>query len=577
VPSCEAVVAIADRSDAIRRDCSFAVIATTPTQCAECRSPLALDQRYCLACGARRGPLPAWLAPPVAAPEPEAAPPAAGFSVPGPRAAAVAVMSVLAFGVAVGSLVAPPAQSDASAPLLVAVTMPPAVPAPPPAPTPVETPAPTDAPVEAATPAPTAAPTAASTPAETPAPSPTPDTSSGLPDVKHVFLIVLSGHGYDKAFGPSSQAPYLARTLRNQGELLSNYYAVAQGELANQVALISGQGPTRQIAANCPQYGDITPGTVGAGGQVSGDGCVYPGAVKTVADQLTAAGKTWKAYVEDIGSGPAGAAASCRHPALGSPDGEHDPRPGDAYVTWRNPFVYFHSLIDGPACGDDNVGLDKLALDAASASSTPALSFIVPNRCHDGSDQPCAPGQPAGLAAADGFLRTVVPQIQRSKGYQDGGLIAITFDQAPQTGPDGDAGSCCNQPAFANIATASAADVTPTPAAAETPAPTPIDTPTPTPTDTPAPTVTPAPLVTPAPTATPVPTATPAPGQTPGGGRVGLLLISSFIKPGSSNDIGSYNHFSLLRSVEDLFGLDHLGYAADPALPAFDKAVYNPK
>jgi phosphatidylinositol-3-phosphatase len=31
----------------------------------------------------------------------------------------------------------------------------------------------------------------------------------------------------------------------------------------------------------------------------------------------------------------------------------------------------------------------------------------------------------------------------------------------------------------------------------------------------------------------------------------------------------------LLRSIEDLFGLDHLGYAADPALPAFDKAVYN--
>jgi phosphatidylinositol-3-phosphatase len=31
----------------------------------------------------------------------------------------------------------------------------------------------------------------------------------------------------------------------------------------------------------------------------------------------------------------------------------------------------------------------------------------------------------------------------------------------------------------------------------------------------------------------------------------------------------------LLRSIEHLFGLDHLGYAADPALPAFDKAVYN--
>ena len=33
--------------------------------------------------------------------------------------------------------------------------------------------------------------------------------------------------------------------------------------------------------------------------------------------------------------------------------------------------------------------------------------------------------------------------------------------------------------------------------------------------------------------------------------------------------------YRLLRSLEDLFGLDHLGYAADPALPAFDNSVYN--
>jgi hypothetical protein len=62
---------------------------------------------------------------------------------------------------------------------------------------------------------------------------------------------------------------------------------------------------------------------------------------------------------------------------------------------------------------------------------------------------------------------------------------------------------------------------------------------------------------------------------TAGGGKVGLLLISSFVKAGSTNDVGTYNHFSLLHSIEDLFGLDHLGYADDAALPAFDSSVYN--
>jgi hypothetical protein len=77
------------------------------------------------------------------------------------------------------------------------------------------------------------------------------------------------------------------------------------------------------------------------------------------------------------------------------------------------------------------------------------------------------------------------------------------------------------------------------------------------------------------PPAPPAPTARGADGEPIGGGKVGLLLISSFVKPGSVDRFGSYNHFSLLRSIEDLFGLEHLGYAADPSLLAFDKAIYN--
>ena len=48
-----------------------------------------------------------------------------------------------------------------------------------------------------------------------------------------------------------------------------------------------------------------------------------------------------------------------------------------------------------------------------------------------------------------------------------------------------------------------------------------------------------------------------------GGDRIGALLLSPFVKPGSSSDI-PYNHYSLLRSLEDIFRIrEHLGYAAD--------------
>ena len=41
--------------------------------------------------------------------------------------------------------------------------------------------------------------------------------------VKHVFVIALDSPGFNNAFGAQSEMPYLANTLRPQGELLSNY------------------------------------------------------------------------------------------------------------------------------------------------------------------------------------------------------------------------------------------------------------------------------------------------------------------------------------------------------------------
>jgi Phosphoesterase family len=62
------------------------------------------------------------------------------------------------------------------------------------------------------------------------------------------------------------------------------------------------------------------------------------------------------------------------------------------------------------------------------------------------------------------------------------------------------------------------------------------------------------------------------------------VLISPFIKPGSVSTV-DYNHYSWLRTIEDLFnvgvasrGLDghgHIGYAAQPGLAPFGADVFN--
>jgi hypothetical protein len=59
----------------------------------------------------------------------------------------------------------------------------------------------------------------------------------------------------------------------------------------------------------------------------------------------------------------------------------------------------------------------------------------------------------------------------------------------------------------------------------------------------------------------------------PGGGRVGAVLISPFIKPGTVSTV-DYNHYSALRSIEDIFGLSHLGDALQPQVTSFGSDVY---
>jgi hypothetical protein len=60
----------------------------------------------------------------------------------------------------------------------------------------------------------------------------------------------------------------------------------------------------------------------------------------------------------------------------------------------------------------------------------------------------------------------------------------------------------------------------------------------------------------------------------PGGGDSGALLLSPFIKPGTVSKM-PYNHFSLLRTIQDIFGLPQTGNAADPLVGTIGSDVFN--
>ncbi len=341
-----------------------------------------------------------------------------------------------------------------------------------------------------------------------------------LPAIRHVWVIMLENEGYAATFGNSSADPYLARTLVRRGALLSEYYATGHESNDNYISLVSGQPPNPANQRDCHVFSDFAGGHLTAGGIETGTGCVYPRDVANLGTQLSAAGRSWKAYEQDMGNDPAREAAACGHPALNSLDGTQVAVRGDGYATRHDPFVYFHSVIDRPGyCARHVVALGSpgarmpagapagetgLAHDLRSARTTPAFSFITPNLCADGHDHPCVGGRGgrSALAEVDAFLRTWVGRITASAAYRAGGLIEITFDEADGGGsPDA---ACCG----------------------EYPGP-----------------------------------ASPFPGIAgPGGGRVGAVLLSPFIAPGTQTRI-AYNHYSSLATFEDLFGVARLAEA----------------
>ncbi|BBH18039.1 acid phosphatase [Nocardioides baekrokdamisoli] len=198
-----------------------------------------------------------------------------------------------------------------------------------------------------------------------------------------------------------------------------------------------------------------------------------------------------------------GMQTACQHPAIGARDPNQGETAATAYATKHNPFVYFRS-ISAATCASNDVPLTHLAADLGSVASTRNLSYIVPDLCNDGHDTTCPYGRgPGGLTGADAWLHTWVPKILNSPAYKQDGLLIITFDEAGT-----DSRACCHEVAGPGAS---------------------------------------------------------MPGLNgPGGGRVGAVMMSPRLS--ARTIAGGYNHYSLLATIEHIFGVPRLGFAA-PAAP----------
>jgi hypothetical protein len=357
-------------------------------------------------------------------------------------------------------------------------------------------------------------------------------TAAKTAALPHIFVIVLENESYTLAYQHNPN-PYLGRKLQQQGTLLTHYYGIGHNSLDNYIAMISGQAPNDDTSADCGQHINFNHTTKAAtldkNGQAIGTGCVYPRNVNTLANQLSTHKVTWHGYMEDMGNTPARETKPCGVPTLqpGAADDTQKATAKDQYAARHNPFVYFHALISTGLCQKNVVPLTALPKALAKVSTTPHFSFITPDLCDDGHDMPCAgpdtttKSGPGGLVSVDHFLSVWVPRIEKSPAFNKDGELIITSDEANGS----DSTRCCDEQ------------------------PGPSD---------------------------------PSPGRNgPGGGRIGTLVIGKCVAAGKK-DPTPYNHYSLLRSLENIFGVrtggtdghGHLGYAAAKDLKAFGKDLF---
>jgi hypothetical protein len=315
-------------------------------------------------------------------------------------------------------------------------------------------------------------------------------TSTGLHNgqIKHVWLIILENKSYDATFTGLNQNSYLWKTLPAQGVLLKNYYGTGHFSQDNYVSMVSGQGAVQDTQSDC-SVEDFDMGsnasiiTTGADkGQVASaaganaanglNGCSYPTQTPTLFNQLDAAGKTWKAYGQDIGNqagredavcaGPGTAAnnpssnptymsASAAHPFPAGVTSFTGAQPNDQYVAKHFPLPWFHALtgtqdatgatvapglttpVGGGTDCDANhaANLDSptegLFHDLQAESTTPAFSWITPDNCSDAHDAICKGNNLSGSFDADGnpIYQTPTPNPESTtpKNYT-GGLYA---------------------------------------------------------------------------------------------------------------------------------------------------------
>jgi hypothetical protein len=220
-------------------------------------------------------------------------------------------------------------------------------------------------------------------------------SQDSVPRLDHVFVIVLENHNSFTSFGSNGildnpQAPQI-QALAKKFNTATNYHGAWHPSLPNYVAMITGDFVGTDVVATGHSYpagstvgiSDDDSASVSTDYGPPANPSIHRWSINrpSLAGQLVAAGKDWRAYLQNF---PISGTHFANWPG--------DNNVAKLYAVKHNPFPYVAEVQNDPAQFAKQVPIDQLYSDLGSSRS-PAFSYIVPDQCRDmhGIGNPLAP------------------------------------------------------------------------------------------------------------------------------------------------------------------------------------------
>ncbi|MBF9072092.1 alkaline phosphatase family protein [Streptacidiphilus fuscans] len=212
---------------------------------------------------------------------------------------------------------------------------------------------------------------------------------SQVPGYDHVFMVMMENTDYSAVMNDPTDTPFI-HSLMSQGATLNNYHGVYHPSDENYLAIAGGDtytnGATYWPNINSPE--------------------------KNLGDTLEAAGKSWKAYEQGMGT-----------PCNTTTQYDAKYEPDDA------PFINYTDVSGNASrCAAHLFDTTQLTTDLKSASTTPNFSWIAADDYYDG--EASGNGNTTSLQTQDTWLKqNLTPVLDSPAWTTQKSLLILTWDE----------------------------------------------------------------------------------------------------------------------------------------------------